>query len=67
VQGRGARRTGILIVRRQPNNRAGPWFILLGREELLEAIVKVLEGDGDRLPEKDQGKPDVTRVPNPFA
>jgi hypothetical protein len=34
---------------------------------LLEAIVKVLEGNGDRLPEKDQDKPDVTRVPSPFA
>jgi hypothetical protein len=34
---------------------------------LLEAIVKVLEGNGDRLPEKDQDKPDVTRVPNPFS
>lgn len=34
---------------------------------LLEAIVKVLEGEGDQLPEKGQGKPDVTRVPNPFG
>jgi hypothetical protein len=34
---------------------------------LLEAIVKVLEGEGDRLPEKGKGKPDVTRVPNPFG
>jgi hypothetical protein len=34
---------------------------------LLEAIVKVLEGEGDRLPDKYQGKRDVTRVPNPFG
>jgi hypothetical protein len=35
-------------------------------QALLEAIVKVLEGEGDRLPDKDPGKRDVTRVPNPF-
>jgi hypothetical protein len=36
-------------------------------QTLLEAIVKVLEGEGEHLPEKDQGKPDVTRDPNPFG
>lgn len=34
---------------------------------LLEAVVSALEGEGDRLPEKDQGRPDVTEVPNPFG
>jgi hypothetical protein len=34
---------------------------------LLEAIVKVLESEGGRLPEKVQGKPDVPRAPNPFG
>jgi len=34
---------------------------------LLEAVVRVLEGEGDRLPEKVQGGPDVDQVPNPFG
>ncbi|MDJ0391058.1 hypothetical protein QMO56_23385 [Roseomonas sp. E05] len=34
---------------------------------LLEAVVRVLEGEGDQLPEKDLGRPDVTQIPNPFG
>lgn len=34
---------------------------------LLEAVVQVLEDEGDRLPDEDQSKPDVTRVRNPFG
>ncbi|MBC9176185.1 hypothetical protein IBL25_04425 [Roseomonas ludipueritiae] len=34
---------------------------------LLEAVVQVLEGEGDRLPDKDQGKPNVPQVSNPFG
>lgn len=36
-------------------------------QALLAAVVRVLEGEGDRLPENCQGKPDATRVPNPFG
>jgi hypothetical protein len=34
---------------------------------LLEAVVQVLEGEGDRLPDKDQSEPNVTQVRNPFG
>lgn len=36
-------------------------------QTLLEAIVQVLEGEGDHLAEKDQSKPNVTQVRNPFG
>lgn len=34
---------------------------------LLEAVVTVLEGEGDRLPDKGRSKPNVTQVRNPFG
>lgn len=34
---------------------------------LLEAVVQVLEDEGDRLLDKDQSKPNVTQVRNPFG
>ena len=34
---------------------------------LLEAVLTVLEGEGDRLPGKIQSRPDVNQVPNPFG
>jgi len=39
----------------------------LSYRHLLEAVVRVLEGEGDRLPKKDQGGSDMTQVPNPFG
>lgn len=34
---------------------------------LLEAVVQALEGEGDRLPDKDLSKPEVNKIPNPFG
>jgi hypothetical protein len=34
---------------------------------LLEAVVQVLEGEGDRLPDKAESHPNVSQVRNPFG
>jgi hypothetical protein len=34
---------------------------------MLESIVKVLKREEDRLSDKNEGRPDVTQVPNPFG
>jgi hypothetical protein len=36
-------------------------------QALLEAVVKVLESDGDQRPVEDQSKSNTTQVRNPFA